>query len=37
MAKRAVDERGLWVGGMVQAASNLVFAWQAMLGANYWA
>ena len=27
----------LWIGGLLQAGSNLVFAWLAYLGTNYWA
>lgn len=27
----------LWLGGLLQAASNLVFAWLATQGTNYWA
>jgi PAT family beta-lactamase induction signal transducer AmpG len=27
----------LWIGGLLQAASNLVFAWLAYMGTNYWA
>jgi PAT family beta-lactamase induction signal transducer AmpG len=27
----------LWVGGLLQAASNLVFAWLAFVGTNHWA
>ena len=27
----------LWIGGILQAASNLVFAWLACMGTNYWA
>jgi PAT family beta-lactamase induction signal transducer AmpG len=27
----------LWLGGLLQAASNLVFAWLAFVGTNHWA
>jgi len=27
----------LWIGGILQAVSNLVFAWLAMMGTSYWA
>lgn len=27
----------LWIGGILQAASNLVFSWLALAGTNYWA
>ena len=27
----------LWIGGLLQMASNLVFAWQALIGAELWA
>lgn len=27
----------LWIGGLLQAASNLVFAWLALMGKSYWA
>ena len=27
----------LWIGGFLQMASNLVFAWQAYVGMNHWA
>ena len=27
----------LWIGGILQAISNLVFAWLAMMGTSYWA
>jgi PAT family beta-lactamase induction signal transducer AmpG len=27
----------LWLGGFLQAASNLVFAWLALVGVNHWA
>jgi PAT family beta-lactamase induction signal transducer AmpG len=27
----------LWIGGLLQSASNLVFAWLATQGTNYWA
>ena len=27
----------LWIGGMLQAASNLVFCWLAFVGLNHWA
>ena len=27
----------LWIGGLLQAGSNLVFAWLAYMGTNYWA
>ena len=26
----------LWIGGILQAVSNLVFAWLAMMGTSYW-
>jgi MFS transporter, PAT family, beta-lactamase induction signal transducer AmpG len=27
----------LWIGAILQMASNLVFTWQALVGVNYWA
>ena len=27
----------LWIGGILQAASNLVFSWLALVGTNHWA
>ncbi len=38
MAARALPMTTcLWLGGLLQAASNLVFAWLAYMGTNYWA
>lgn len=37
LAKRVSMTTALWIGGTLQAISNLVFAWLATLGTNYWA
>lgn len=37
MAKSLSMSAALWVGGILQTASNLVFAWLATQGTNYWA
>jgi PAT family beta-lactamase induction signal transducer AmpG len=37
VAKSLPMSTALWIGGLLQAASNLVFAWLATQGTNYWA
>jgi PAT family beta-lactamase induction signal transducer AmpG len=37
LARQASMATALWIGGLLQAASNLAFAWLATLGTNYWA
>lgn len=37
MAKSMPMYRALWIAGLLQMASNLVFSWQAMVGAELWA
>lgn len=37
LAKRVSMAAALWIGGTLQALSNLAFAWLATLGTNYWA
>ena len=37
MARRYSLVASLWIGGVLQAVSNLVFAWLAYVGVNQWA
>jgi PAT family beta-lactamase induction signal transducer AmpG len=37
MARRYSMVASLWIGGVLQAVSNLVFAWLAYVGVNQWA
>ncbi|MCB1476855.1 MAG: MFS transporter [Rhodobiaceae bacterium] len=37
VAKRLSMYQALWIAGIIQMASNLVFSWQAMVGVDSWA
>jgi PAT family beta-lactamase induction signal transducer AmpG len=37
LARRYSLVASLWIGGMLQAISNLVFAWLSLVGTNQWA
>ncbi len=37
IAKRVTMLKALWIGAILQMLSNLMFAWQALIGVNIWA